>query len=68
MNPELDEFDIFGKCVAIQLKNIPIDLALETQLKLQEHITQIRCKLLRHQINIKLNKKGEFVNESIQID
>lgn len=40
------EFDIFGKSIAAQLKNMPLDKAIEAQMVMQNYLSGVRLKNL----------------------
>ncbi|BES87784.1 Alcohol dehydrogenase transcription factor Myb/SANT-like [Nesidiocoris tenuis] len=42
-----DEFDVFGRCVAFQLKALPVDMALDLESQIHTLITKKRMDLLR---------------------
>lgn len=42
-----NEFDIFGKSIAAQLKNMPLDMAIEAQMLIQNHLSELRLKTIR---------------------
>lgn len=44
---EEDEFDLFGKTIALQLKKMPLDIAIYLQENIQSLINQERLKLFR---------------------
>ncbi|XP_044737765.1 THAP domain-containing protein 5 isoform X2 [Chrysoperla carnea] len=48
-NTSDDEFDIFGKSVAAQLKSLPLDKALKLQMQLQEQISLFKIRVLQQE-------------------
>lgn len=42
-----NEFDIFGECIAIQLRQLPLDIALELQLDMEEILIDARRRSLQ---------------------
>ncbi|XP_065205726.1 uncharacterized protein LOC135835413 [Planococcus citri] len=54
---QMDEFDIFGKNVGIQLKQLPLENALELQAKIHQLIIAERLKVIRQ------NKKNGLIIE-----
>ena len=46
-NREENEFDVFGKYVAIQLQRLPIENALELEAQIHQLITETRLKIIR---------------------
>lgn len=42
-----NEFDVFGKNVAIQLKNMPMDVAIEAEMYIQNYLSTKRLECLR---------------------
>ncbi|KAJ0172570.1 hypothetical protein K1T71_011709 [Dendrolimus kikuchii] len=41
------EFDIFGKSIAAQLKNMPLDTAIEAQMFMQNYLSELRLRTLQ---------------------
>lgn len=44
-----NEFDLFGRMVAVQLKNLPMDSAIEAQQYIQNYLSGLRLKHIRRQ-------------------
>lgn len=42
-----NEFDIFGKSIAAQLKNMPLDTAIEAQMIIQNYLSEMRLKTIQ---------------------
>lgn len=47
-NQEENQFDVFGKSVAAQLKSLPYDNALTAQSKIQEYLTDLAISNYRN--------------------
>lgn len=70
-----NEFDIFAKCVAAQMKNMPLTLALEAQQHIQSYLSQIRIKHLLAQQSVPFStlqvqpvSQPNFVHSSPPVD
>lgn len=44
-----DEFDAFGRNIALQLKTLPLDIALQMQIKMQTMLAEVRLSYAGHQ-------------------
>lgn len=43
-----DEFDAFGRNIALQLKTLPLDIALQMQIKMQTMLAEVRLSFAGH--------------------
>nr|XP_049703706.1 uncharacterized protein LOC126056107 isoform X2 [Helicoverpa armigera] len=56
-----NEFDLFGRMVAVQLKNLPMESAIEAQQYIQNYLSGLRLKHIRRQ-----SQTSNFIYEMVE--
>ncbi|KAL1140552.1 hypothetical protein AAG570_000482 [Ranatra chinensis] len=58
--PDQDEFEAFAKSIACQMRQLPLELAVELQADIQSIISQKRLIVLRHQSGYSRQIEGQY--------